>query len=69
MEKVTKDTTLEEVLKMKGSEKILEKYKFPCLGCFFAQYESKSLKLGEVCEMYKIDAGKLIKELNEKLGK
>jgi hypothetical protein len=66
MEEITKETTLKEVLKKPGAEKILGKYNFPCLGCFFAQYEADSLKLGQVCKMYDIDAEKLIKDLNKK---
>ncbi len=69
MKKITEDTILADVLKMPGCEKILGKYKFPCLGCFFAQYEAKSLKIGQVCKMYKINAKSLIKDLNKKLEK
>ena len=64
MEKVTKDTTLAKILKHPEAEKILLKYNVPCLGCPFAELEREDLKIGNICEMYGIDAKKLIKELN-----
>ena len=62
--KVTKDTTLAEVLKINGSEKILSKFQMPCLGCAMAQMEMDTLKLGDICNMYGLDLDKLLKELN-----
>ncbi len=62
--KITKDTTLSEILKIPEAEKILEKYNLPCLSCPFAQYEVKNLKIGDVCKMYNIDIKKLLKALN-----
>jgi hybrid cluster-associated redox disulfide protein len=67
MPKITKDTTLAEILKYSELEKILTKYKLPCLGCPFAKFEMENLRIGEVCKMYGIDLEKLLKELNEKL--
>ena len=58
------DTTLAEILKFPGTEKILSKYNLPCLGCPFAKLEMENLKIGEVCKMYGIDLSKLLKELN-----
>lgn len=69
MEKITKDTTLAEILKYSEAEKILAKYNLPCLSCPFARIELEELKIGQVCQLYDIDAEKLIKELNETLGK
>jgi hybrid cluster-associated redox disulfide protein len=65
MEKITKETSLAEILKNPKLEKILMKYNFPCLGCPMAKFEIEKLKLGQVCEIYEIDAEKLINELNE----
>ncbi|MCX6759590.1 MAG: DUF1858 domain-containing protein [Candidatus Nealsonbacteria bacterium] len=62
--KITKDTTLTEILKNTEAEKILAKYNLPCLGCSFFQYEMESLKIGHICKMYNIDIEKLLKELN-----
>jgi len=67
MPKITKDTTLAEILKHSELEKILMKYKLPCLGCPFAKFEMENLKIGEVCKMYGINLENLLKELNEKL--
>ena len=64
MKKITENTILAEILKNPEAEKILVKYNLPCLGCPLAQYEMKSLKIGQVCKMYNIDIEKLLKELN-----
>jgi len=64
MLKITKNTTLSEILKYSGTEKILAKYNLPCLNCPFAKFEMENLKIGQVCKMYKIDLEKLLKELN-----
>ncbi len=69
MRKITKDTTLAEILKLPGAGKILAKYKVPCLNCPFARFEMENLRIGDVCKMYKLDIKKLFKELNEKLSK
>ena len=66
---ITKDTTLEEILKAPGGERILRKYNFPCLGCSMAKFEMKSLKIGEVCETYNLYLDKILKDLNEKIKK
>jgi len=63
---ITKETTLAEVLKKKGAEKILAEYGLPCLTCPFAKMEMEQLKLGYICEQYGIDLEKLLKDLNKK---
>lgn len=65
MAKITKDTTLEKILKLKGADKILEKYNLPCLHCPMARMEMGSLKLGDICKTYGIDINELLKELNK----
>jgi hybrid cluster-associated redox disulfide protein len=65
MEKITKETTLAEILKNPELVEILSKYNLPCLTCPFAKTEMENLKIGRVCEMYDIDVEKLFKELNE----
>ena len=62
--KITKDTTLAEILKFPGAEKILAKYNLPCLSCPFAKFEMENLKIGEVCKMYDINVERLLRELN-----
>ena len=67
--KITKKTKLSKILDEKKFAKILDKYEFPCISCPFARIEMENLDIGSVCEMYGIDAIKLIKELNGKLEK
>jgi len=62
--KVGKGTTLAQILKMPGAEKILEKYNVPCLFCPFAKVEMEKLKIGNICKMYDINPNGLLKELN-----
>jgi len=63
--RITKKTTLSQILKIPGTKKILLKYNLPCLSCSFAIFEMDSLKIGEICKSYNINAEKLIKELRE----
>jgi len=63
--KITKNTTLSQILEVPGAKEILLKYDLPCLGCSFAIFEMDSLKIGEICKSYNINAEKLIKELKE----
>ena len=65
--KINKDTTLEKVLSYPDADKILIKYKVPCLGCPFASMEQGYLKLGDICKNYGIDVKKLISDLNSLL--
>jgi len=65
MKKITKETTLVDLLGDKKAEEILAKHNLPCLSCPFAQQEMRSLKLGDVCRAYNIDAEKLLKDLNK----
>lgn len=66
--KITKNTTLKEVLKIKGAEEILSKHNVPCLTCPFAQMEMEKLTLFDICQSYNIDIKKLIQDI-EKLIK
>lgn len=63
--KIDENTTLEKVLKIKGAEKVLAKFNFPCLSCPMARYEIGVLKLGEVCKGYGLDLKKILKELEK----
>lgn len=67
--KITKDTTLAEVLNYSGAKEILAKYNLPCLTCPMAKFEIENLKIGDICKLYGIDSKKLLKTLNEKLKK
>jgi len=68
MFKITKDTTLSEILSNPKAERILAKHNVPCLSCPFAQYEIKELKIGDVCKMYKINLKSLLTELSRSEG-
>ncbi len=63
--KITKNTTLAEILKKPENRKILAKYSLPCLTCPFADVEMEDLKIGKICEMYGIDVNNLLKDLNK----
>lgn len=66
MKKITKNTSLAEVLECSDAEKILTKHNVPCVTCPFAKMEMDKLKIGQICKIYKIDINKLLKELNKK---
>ena len=63
--KISKNTTLAELLGNPKAQKILAKYNLPCLSCPFAKQEMAILKLGDICKMYKINLRVLTKELNK----
>ena len=65
--KLNKDTTLAEIIKIKGAKKVLSKYDLPCLHCPMARFEMQNLKIGAIAKQYSIDIKNLLKELN-KLG-
>jgi len=69
MAQITKDTTLDKILEYPRAEKILGKYKVPCLGCPFAKMEMQGLKIGDICKMYGIDIDNLLKDLNQAASK
>jgi hypothetical protein len=68
-EKISPETRVGEILEIRGAERILEKYSFPCLSCPLSVFELKKLKVGEVCRFYNIPEEKLLKELNQLLKK
>lgn len=69
MQKITKDTTLSEILRNEGSQEILAKHNVPCLGCAFMNLEMDKLTLGDICKAYGIDLEKLLKDLNKPAAK
>jgi len=64
--KITKNSTLAEILKVEGADRILAKHNLPCVSCPFAKYEMEKLEIGKVCEMYEIDLENLLKDLRRK---
>ncbi len=65
MPKITKETTLSELLENSKVVEVLARYHLPCLDCPFAKQEMENLKLGEVCKIYDIDLKALLVELNK----
>ena len=63
--KITNETVLGDILEIKGSDKILSKYKVPCLSCPMAKMEMGTLKIGVICKTYGLDEKKLLQELNK----
>jgi len=63
--RITEDSTLEEILKYQGSASILMRHGVPCPTCPLARYEIARLKIGEIARMYNVDVKSLMKELNE----
>lgn len=63
--KITKDTTLAQILERPEASKILSKYDLPCLHCPVAKYEIGILKIGEVAKAYGINIDSLLRDLNE----
>lgn len=64
-QKITSRTKIEKILGIKGIEKTLVKFSFPCLQCPMAKYEMSVLSIGDVCRGYGINEKELLKELNE----
>ncbi len=63
--KYTENTKLSEILGKPEEEKIISKYRLPCLGCPMARLEAQMLTLGQVSKMYGIDLDGLLDELNK----
>ena len=62
--KITKETTLKEILEQTGAEKVLKKHNVPCLSCPMASQEISKLTIGHVAEIYNLDLKKILEELN-----
>lgn len=65
---INAESTLGEILKIEGSEEILNKYNVPCLSCPMMSMEMNSLTLGQVAKMYDIDMEGVLEELNRLLN-
>lgn len=64
--KITKDTTLAEVLEKDGAEEILHQHGVPCVTCPYAKMEMDKLKLGDICQTYGVKLEGLLEDLNKK---
>jgi len=65
VKKITKDFVLSKIIEKKGADEILVKNGVPCLSCPMAAMEIDKLKIGDVCKMYGLNLGKILKELNK----
>jgi len=65
VKKITKESTLADVMKIEGSSEVLAENNVPCVTCPFARMEMDQLKIGQICEQYGIDCDLLLTELNE----
>jgi len=63
--KITEKSTLKEILEIKGAGEILMENGVPCLSCPMASFEIDKLKIGEVCEMYRLNLEKILKEIDK----
>lgn len=64
--KITKETTLAEVLAKNGAEEILHKHGVPCVTCPYAKMEMDKLRLADICQTYGLKLEDLLKDLNKK---
>jgi hypothetical protein len=69
MARITRNTTLAEVLKHPRAEAILERYRIPCLHCPMAAFEMGNLRIGDITKAYGIDLRGLLRELNQPSGR
>ncbi len=67
IKKITKNTTLAEILDFPGTSEILIKYNVPCLSCPLARFELSMLRLSDICNKYSINIEELLKELNKNI--
>lgn len=65
MKKITAKSTLAEILKEKGADKVLAKHGVPCLSCPMASFEIEKLQIGQVSKMYELDLKKILEDLNK----
>jgi len=63
--KFTAKSTLAEIMRAKKGEKILHKFRVPCMSCPMASFEINDLKIGEVCKIYGLDLKGILGELNK----
>ena len=63
--KITKNSTLKEILGIEGTDKILAKYQTPCLSCPMASMEVEKLQIGQVAEMYGLDLKGILEDINK----
>ena len=63
--KITKDTTLAEILTVPGAYNLLASLGVPCMICPLMGQEMHFLTLENICKMYNLDLEKILKELEK----
>ncbi len=63
--KITKNTTLKEILELDKAKEVLAKHNVPCITCPFARMEMENLKLEDICKNYNIKIEGLLKDLRK----
>ncbi len=63
--KFNKNTKLSEIIQESKGNEVLHSNGVPCVTCPMAQFELEILEIGQICEMYGLNLGKILKELNE----
>ena len=63
--KITKNTTLKEILELEDAQEVLSRHNVPCVSCPFAKMEMEKLTLGDICKNYNIKIENLLKDLRE----
>ncbi len=62
---ITKETKLEEIVKIKGANEVLARLGVPCVSCPMAKMEMDILEIGKIAEIYNLDLEKILAELNK----
>ncbi len=63
--KITKKTTLSEILQHTETLDVLKEYEVPCLSCAMMRFEMENLNIGDIAEQYNINIDGLLKGLNK----
>lgn len=66
MDKITKKSTLKDILSLKNGAQVLAEFDVPCMGCAFAHLEMDKLTLADICQMYGLDLDGILGALNNK---
>ncbi len=62
--KITKESTIEDILNHPKGQEVMAKYEVPCLGCPMAAMEMKDLEIKQVAAKYDLELDAILEELN-----
>jgi len=69
MAKITGKTTLQDALRIKDADEILNKFQVPCLHCSMAAFEMGQLTIGDIANMYGLKLKDMLHDLNDKVNR